>query len=70
MLPDFADLADDDDEPKTPPDSPSGQLKLGIVHCPCCELYGDNYFEYPCKVCNGGKRVTEEVAKKWIEEHK
>ena len=59
----------DDEEPKTPPDSPSGAQKLGLEHCLECDGEG-SHAGVVCPQCKGGRRMTHEQAKLWRERHK
>jgi hypothetical protein len=60
----------DDDEPKTPPESPSGLQKLGLEHCPECRGTGRFEDGGTCSLCKGGRRVTREQARIWRETRK
>lgn len=61
-------MRNDDDEDKTPTESPSAMQRLGLAVCPKCEgarfFYGER-----CPMCNGGGRVTLSEFNRYIGLH-
>lgn len=55
----------DDEEPKTPPATPSALHRLGLVACPKCQAAGRDAAGATCDVCRGGKHVAVDHAIAW-----
>lgn len=58
-----------DDSDKTPVETPSAMLRLGIESCPACDGRGRTIVDEACFYCEGGRRVTNARADAWRKAH-
>lgn len=54
---------------RTPPHTPSAQLKLGLVGCPACHRTGKTTADETCFYCEGARVVTIARGRDWDEAH-
>lgn len=59
----------DIDDDKTPVDTPSAQLRLGLHACPLCKRTGKLTTGDECWYCKGGRVVDKARAEAWEKAH-
>jgi len=62
-------MTDPDDTDKTPVDTPSAMLRLGLESCPLCHRIGVLTSGIRCWFCDGARVVTKERAGEWRAAH-
>jgi len=59
----------DDDPDKTPTQTPSAMLRLGLSFCPKCTPGGIVDYRVDCDLCGNARRVPVDVAIQWGLDH-
>jgi hypothetical protein len=55
---------------RTPTETPSGMLRLGIEPCPACQGSGRSSVGEDCFYCEGTRRVTNARGDAWRAAHR